>query len=691
MLTFEFGALHFTVTDEGRIALTRCFAYDNTDLLDSPEPQSICEFDFAGGILSGGTRLCGSDESLRLRYVRHEVRGDVLTVVSRSARVEVESAFCRYADTNAIRVVQKITNISGEPLCLEMANTLGICFGRDVVADHRNFYLHVFTNARYTEGMPVVRSLYDLGLWWHNALYQVENVGNASSNGYLPQGIVEDRANRSFLMFQIESYADWFYQISVSANRFNLQLGGPTARYHAWNRVLAPNESYTTVPVAVCAGETLNGVLAEMTHYRRHRKPDSAADAALPSIYNEYMHFSWDDPFAERVCAMAPYVQRSGCAYYVVDCGWHNAREISDMLGMYKKFGTWYEDRSRFPDGIRAVAEYVHSLGLKFGLWIAPEVVGLENTEMLAHYDDDCFFVRNGKKISSNTGYLLDFRHPKVRAYMTETIDRMIDEYGCDYIKFDGAPNPGFGTEIDATSPGDGLERHTEAFLDWAGEMMARHPQVIFEDCAAGGQRMDYRALSLFSLVSTSDQTAYNRYPYITANIFASVLPEQAAVWSYPVDSALYDPEHEEAVNALVSRERVVLNMINAILGRIHLASRIHLLDEEKQALIREGVTLYNSLTADKLQSVPYLPCGYTPFGATFAAVGLRTEEKIYLAVWNLGGERHVCIDLPEISVQEAKVIYPATLPTEFSFTADSLTLDFTEDEQARLFELTLN
>ena len=688
MRTILFGILTFTVSDDGILSLVRCGGCDASHRTDVLSDLSVCEFDIAGGTSTGINRMHGAEATKNLRYVEHTIENGVLTILQRSDIAEITSVFTSYGDTGAVRVVQTIKNITDEMMCLEMANTIGIRFGGDVVLDSRAYYFHKFNNARYTEAMPEVRSLYDYGFGWENAMLHVENIGNASSREYLPQGILENRRDGGFLMFQIESYADWFYEITYSANQFHLQIGGPTARRHAWNKELLPGAAYTTVPVALAWGDSLNNVLADMTRYRRHIKPDCISDRHLPAIYNEYMHLSWDDPFAARVREIAPAVAKSGCEYYVIDCGWHDSASVNTTEGMYRLFGTWYEERGRFPEGIRETAEYVRSLGMKFGLWIAPEVVGHENHKMLAYYDDDCFFKRNGKKISHWSGYLLDYRHPKVYDYMTATIDRMVNEYGCDYIKFDGCPNAGFGTELDASSPGDGLEQAMDAFLAWTQDMMDRHPNVIFEDCAGGGQRMDYKALSMFSLISTSDQTSYLYYPYITANISASVLPEQAAVWSYPVATDVYDAENESGVDDLVSEERVVLNMINAIPGRIHLASRIHLLSETKQALIREGVDVYNALTPEKLRAVPYLPKGYAGFGDTFAATGLRTEDKVYLAVWNLGGDRHVTLPLPEITVKNASVLYPKSLPTEYAFDASSLTIDFTADAQARLFVL---
>ncbi len=685
MKTIEFGALTFTVTDSNQVVLTKYYGTDNSEKLNNPRALTFMEFDVAGGSTSGNYRMGSSLETAKLRYKSHEIKENTLTVLQESDSFAVTSYFTIYDDTNAVRIMHSIKNISGEEVCLEAANSLRLRFGKNFSEDKNAYYFHKFNNSRYTEAHPDVRSLNDLGFQWENGTFFVSNSGNASAYLSLPQGILENRRDGEFLMFQIESYTSWVYQIDPA---FSLHLSGFNARHHSWNKILAPGESYETTPVAIAGGKTLNTVLAEMTSYRRHIKPKSKADEKLPAIYNEYMHYSWDDPNAERVKLTAPFVAEAGCKYYVVDCGWHDSKEITGPLGMYPKFGTWHEDLTRFPDGIRAITEYVRSLGMKFGLWIGPEVVGVDNEKMLSYYDDDCFFLRNGKKIRHSTGYLLDFRNKKVYDYMSETLDRMIDVYGCDYIKYDGCPNPGFGTELNSSSMGDGLEEAYKAFLKWTEDAMHRHPDVIFEDCYGGGNRIDYKALSIFHLVSTSDQTDYLAYPYISANISASVLPEQAAVWSYPVAIDVYNVAPGPQVNELVSKERVVMNMINSLLGRIHLASRIHLLDKEKRELIKEGIRVYDSITEDKLKATPYLPKGYAAYGDTFVASGLKTEDKVYLAVWNLKGERHIHLPLPEIDVKDVKVAFPASLETKFSFDSSSLTIDFTEDIQARFFEI---
>ena len=124
----------------------------------------------------------------------------------------------------------------------------------------------------------------------------------------------------------------------------------------------------------------------------------------------------------------------------------------------------------------------------------------------------------------------------------------------------------------------------------------------------------------------------YQKYPYIAGNILSAVLPEQAAVWSYPIDSWVDGFEAtKEWVNANVSDEQIIMNMINSFLGRMHLASHLELLNDEKFALVKEGVEYYNSIREAKKTAVPYMPIGFTNFGKKLVASGLLTERSCIL------------------------------------------------------------
>jgi hypothetical protein len=66
------------------------------------------------------------------------------------------------------------------------------------------------------------------------------------------------------------------------------------------------------------------------------------------------------------------------------------------------------------------------------------------------------------------------------------------------------------------------------------------------------------------------------------------------------------------------------------------------------------------------------------------------TENKLYLAVWNLGGEKAVSISLAGLSPKSLKVAYPLSNKLDARLTGNTLEIDFTENYQARMLEIEL-
>ena len=618
-----------------------------------------------------GAKMVNSSEGPRLSYLECMEDGNVLHIIQRSDLVEVVTKFTTYDVTNAIRIQTEVKNISTAPLVLEEVSAFAV-FGIPFNSEFTRF-----TQGHHKECQPMTKTLQEWGLddLTPNGQKRIAfaNVGSWSTKEELPQGILAWDGGQ--LMFQIESNSSWYYEISDMRGEHYLYLSGPNLNFCGWACELQPGESYQTPAVALAFGDDLNDVLGHMTRYRRQIAGNYDADSHLPAIFNEYMHLSWDSPTAERTREMAAVVAKTGAEYYVIDCGWHN-EEPGDKI--YPYVGQWKESNARFPDGVRKTLDYIRSLGMKPGLWIEPEIIGCLCDEMLDYYDDNCFMQRFGKRLTVMNRHFLDYRHPKVREYMTETIRRMVEDYGADYIKFDYNQDCGVGTDFNALTPGKGLEDCSKAFLDWVSDIHRLYPDVVIEGCSSGGLRMDYMSLSAFSLFSTSDQIHYNKYPYIAGNILSAVLPEQAAVWSYPVT--------EDCVGADVSDDRIAVNMINSFLGRMHLASHLERLNDQQISLIREGVEYYNSLTEMKKRAVPYFPNGFTGFGAPNVCAGLRDGNKIYLAVWNLGDAEKVRANIP--NVKHVSVGYPRTSDVRVTWDQDAVTVDFPRECMAVFLEV---
>lgn len=681
-----FGELEFVIKQD-HIGLERCYGF-------SVGGRHFVEVQIAGENhdVARGAKQFRTSEHDRLQYVSHCIEGNTLTIVQRSPNIEVESVFEKYSDTDALRAFNRVTNISGRSVVLEHVGSF-VLYGLGNQNDCNDLYFTRFTNGHHCECQPRRASFFELGLFNNNGNKSAKriagcNTGSWSTKEELPQGIIEFAPAGAFLMFQIESDNSWYYEISDDEGIYYCNLGGPNEQWNRWSKKLENGESFQTVKVAICAGSSLNETIGEMTKYRRHIVRPCPADASLPTVFNEYMHLSWDSPNEARTREVAAEVTKFGIDYYVIDCGWHN-EEPGDRI--YPYVGQWRESKARFPHGIKATVDYIHSLGMKAGLWLEPEIIGHLCEEMQRYYSADCFFVRNGKRITEMGRQFLDFRNPKVTAYMTETVRRIVEDYGVDYLKFDYNEDCGAGTELRADSLGDGLIECRKAYFSWVEELMDRYPDLIIESCSSGGLKMDYRTLSLHPLVSTSDQTDYRKYPYIAANIASAVLPEQAAVWSYPVETDFdlggLKPAHTALPAERVGAEAVAMNMINAFLGRLHLAGRVGKLNEQGQRLVRAGIAYMRKLAQIKSHALPYFPIGFTDFNANFAASGLKTEDTLYLAVWNMQGEKEVCIPLGAWKGTSATCVYP-DLPTNWSFDENTLHVQFTCAYAARFFEI---
>lgn len=691
-MEIKFKNLLFSVED-GKVLMKKFGAFSSEKGLGFAEVQIAGE----NKPTHFGVKTAKSSEGARLTYVSHEVRDNSLTIVQESPYVRVSTYFTAYEGTNAVRAYTTVENVGKSAIVLEEVSALVACgFEGEKKADSADLYLTKFTQSHHNECRPTRSSFAQEGLFPNNWATQKRvafaNAGSWSTKEALPQGVIENAKDGNFLFFQIESNASWYYEISDCDGRYYLWTGSANGTFCQWGKRLEVGEKYETVGVAFAFGTSFGEAADNMTVYRRNIAGHAKADETLPPIFNEYMHLSWDNPSEEQTRRIAPIVAKTGVEYYVIDCGWHDEVPTAEI---YANVGDWQESALRFPHGVRATTDFIRSLGMKAGLWIEPEVVGVKNAAAIEFYGDECFLQRYGKKIAVMDRLFLDFRKEKVSANMTEKIRRMAEDYGADYIKFDYNQDFGAGADGDDIAFGANLESAANAYLQWVDGLREKFPNVVFETCSSGGMRMDYKTLAHFSLVSTSDQTNYLNYAYIAGNVLSAVLPEQAAVWSYPVDS-YGEPNDEfspakEWVEEHISAEQVVFNMVNSFLGRMHLASHVELLSEEKFALVREGVAYYEKLSGIKRGALPYFPNGLCSFGDPFVACGLKerlsSEEKLYLAVWNLSDEEALIRVPCGGKIKKAEIAYPAFATNEFETKGDELFVRMGK-KSARFFEI---
>lgn len=689
--------LNFTIRDNGVLNLMHfsCLPMNEADFHIDREGEGFLlnEISVSGldrPLERHGNKYIVTAPGYRMTYVSHSEGenedGKTVEIVTKDDEtgLEVTTYLQFYRNVKVMRCKNVITNKGTEAQTLEHISTfnyLGIDKEGSLPRDEK-INVYIPHNGWQKEMSWQRYTLPELGMAQSQPVNEqrtskricVTNTGNWSAKEYLPMGCIENTQTKTMMYWQIEHNGSWHWEISDQNGHMYVQLCGPTERESHWFKTLAPGESFETVPAAVgiCQGG-IDEAMGELTKYRRIIRRKNKDDENLPVIFNDYMNCLWGDPTTEKEMPMIRAAAEAGCEYYVIDAGWYAPGFWWDSVG------EWKESRERFPGGLKEVLDEVRKYGMVPGVWLELEVMGIKCPE-LKNFPRECFFERHGKRVYDRSRYQLDFRHPKVRAYVTEVMRRLVEDYGVGYIKMDYNIEPGIGTEINAENPGDGLLGHERAYISWLDEIFEKYPDLVIENCSSGGLRMDYAMLSRYSIQSTSDQEDFMAYATVSANAAAALTPEQAAVWSYPMTEA--------------DKEIVIFNMVNAMLLRIHQSGHLVKMQGERFGLIKEAIDYYKTIRGDIKKALPFWPLGLAGYHDEWLAFGLKTEKKMYLAVWHRSGSENTkTIRLP-IGGQEAEVrcAYPSGEPTDYTWDEKTgvLTVTLTHAPQARLFEVTL-
>ncbi|WP_410635803.1 alpha-galactosidase [Amycolatopsis sp. cmx-4-83] len=197
---------------------------------------------------------------------------------------------------------------------------------------------------------------------------------------------------------------------------------------------------------------------------------------------------------AERAAAL-------GVELFVLDDGWFGAR-----TGDHSGLGDWHVNRERFPGGLRPLVDAVHALGMKFGLWVEPEMVNPDSDLHRAH-PDWVLHHPHRRRSELRNQLVLNFARPDVAAWAHGWLDRLVGDHGVDFLKWD--MNRPFS---EAGWPGEADQdrlwvEHTRAVYAILDRLRRDHPGLRIEACSGGGGRVDLGVLARTDQVWPSDNT----------------------------------------------------------------------------------------------------------------------------------------------------------------------------------------
>ncbi len=584
--------------------------------------------------------------------------GYEVILVTSDEYLECKTHYVLHKTSKTISTWNEVLNTSGQSLLLEhVSSFFQVGFASN---SNRELYFHQAYNSWHCEAQWASDSFAHLGMYNgnHNLCFkkiELSSTGSFSTKEHLPLCGIEDRNAKTFRLIQIEPLSSWHLEIGDNCDLLYLSASSGSLDSNNWTKRVKAGETYRGIRSSCSFGKDFEEALGELTKYRRVIRLDRPDLHQMPVIYNDYMHALWDKQTEELVLPLVDVAADHGCELFVMDAGW-----FAEGSTWWDILGDWRECPANWPHGLKYVFDYIASKGMKKGLWIEIEAVG-KDCPLLKQMKEDWFFSYHGVRRMHHSRYQLNFANPEVYDYALKTVSSIIKKYGLDYLKIDYNTDSGVGNDLNYDSPSEGLEEHTRAVLMWLRELSSLFPGLTIENCASGGNRMDYSFLSICPIQSTSDQTDYRLYPYLSGNVLTAATPEQAAVWAYPVDTL-----HKDIVR---SKESTALNMINAMLGRVHLASDLSLLTPEEQSLVKEGVAFFKETRTWKGKALSIYPYGLPHWGDDYVVAGIKDETHILLNVSLLNKDKlSLDIDLRPYGVKEIALGYPLSLPTLYRF-----------------------
>ena len=331
-------------------------------------------------------------------------------------------------------------------------------------------------------------------------------------------------------------------------------------------------------------------------------------DLVRPVLVNswEAAYFDFD---GEKILELAKNAADLGMEMVVLDDGWFGKRD-SDNSGL----GDWTVNEKKLGCSMGELAAKVNQMGLKFGLWIEPEMIS-EDSELYRQHPDWVLQIPGRKPIKSRNQLVLDFSRKEVRDSVFDQICEVLDHANIEYVKWDMNRSISDVYSMRTTDQGRVLYDYVLGIYEFLEKMIDRYPDLLIEGCSGGGGRFDAGMLYYTPQIWCSDNTdAIDRTRIQYGTSFA-----------YPVSTV---GSHISAVPNHQTGRVVPLHTRNvvAMAGTFGYELDLQVLNENAKQKIRSQIQNYHKY-AELIQKGEYYRLS-DPFCDEIAAWAFVSEDQ---------------------------------------------------------------
>ena len=342
---------------------------------------------------------------------------------------------------------------------------------------------------------------------------------------------------------------------------------------------LDPGACFQTpeVNIVYSANGTMEMSQAFHALYRERLARGTFRDADRPILINnwEATYFDFDEA---KIKSIVDESAALGIELFVLDDGWFGRRDDD-----YTSLGDWFEYEQKIPNGLKGLADYIHTKGMKFGLWFEPEMISRES-ELFKQHPDWAIQIPGRGLSKGRDQYVLDFSRKEVRDNIVRQMTKVLDRVPIDYLKWDFNRNVTevFSTSLPSDRQGEVLHRYVLGLYEVLETITSRYPNILFESCSGGGGRFDPGMLYYMPQTWTSDNT----------DAIARLKIQHGTSMVYPISSM---GAHVSAVPNHQTHRETSLEMRGdvAMAGVFGYELDVTEMSENEKAIVKQQVAFY--------------------------------------------------------------------------------------------------
>lgn len=293
--------------------------------------------------------------------------------------------------------------------------------------------------------------------------------------------------------------ANWQMHIYRDINR-TVKVTGGISNFDC-DLVLAGGESFET-PVFT-GGFVENGFGAanrQFHDYQRKTNKTQFTNQVMPVLYNAWSTFLFDVS-EELILAQAEHFADLGVEMLVIDDGWFKGRK-RDTAGL----GDWVPDPEKFPNGLKPVVDHINSLGIRFGIWVEPEMVN-PNSDLYREHPDWVMNYPTREREEKRHQLTLNLAREDVFEFTRNWLDQLLSSANIEHLKWD--MNRFFSQagwpEAETKDQKRIYIKYAQNFQRLLRFINEKYPHVLIENCASGGLRGDLATTQWCSRINRSD------------------------------------------------------------------------------------------------------------------------------------------------------------------------------------------